>query len=81
MNYESRPRVHAVPDACRQVGCGRSKLYELIGMGELEAVKSGGTTLITDASIARYLAKLSPAEIRTRPRAALRAAQPETAHQ
>jgi len=50
-------------------------------MGELEAVKSGGTTLITDASIARYLAKLPTAEIRTRPRAALRAAQPETAHQ
>lgn len=72
MTSDSRPRVYPVPEACRQIGHGKSKLYELIGEGLLEARKSGGTTLILTESIDRYLASLPPADIRTRPRKALR---------
>lgn len=73
MTYDIRPRVYTVPGACRELGCGKSKLYELIGDGFIDARKSGGTTLILTDSIDRYLANLPPADIRTRPRKDLRA--------
>lgn len=40
-----------IPDAARILGCGRSKLYELIADKRLEAVKLGTRTLIRVASI------------------------------
>ena len=79
MTSDSRPRVHPVPNACRELGCGKSKLYELIGSGEVKAIKSGGTTLVTDESIVRYLARLPAAGIRTRPRKELRGKPEESA--
>jgi excisionase family DNA binding protein len=83
MPSESRPRVYTVPGACRELGCGKSKLYEMIGEGAIDARKSGGTTLILAESIDRYLSTLPPADIRTRPRKDLRnpAAQAASAHQ
>jgi len=83
MNYETRPRVYTVSGACRELGCGKSKLYELIGEGAIDARKSGGTTLVISESIDRYLAALPPADIRTRPRNDLRKvnAPGELAHQ
>ncbi len=81
MNNDSRPRAYTVTGACRELGCGKSKLYELIGEGAIDARKSGGTTLVIGDSIDRYLTTLPPAEIRTRPRKELRAAQSESTHQ
>ena len=40
-----------VNDAARMIGIGRTKLYELISSGELEAVKIGKATRITTASL------------------------------
>jgi excisionase family DNA binding protein len=76
MASETRPRVYTVSGACRELGCGKSKLYELIGEGLIDARKSGGTTLILAESIDRYLADLPPADIRTRPRKDLHTAAP-----
>lgn len=35
-----------IPEACRLTGIGRSKLYQLIGSGDLETVKIGAMTLV-----------------------------------
>lgn len=37
--------------AARMIGIGRTKLYELIGSGEVEVIKVGNATLITTASL------------------------------
>lgn len=37
--------------AARMIGLGRTKLYELIGNGEIEAIKVGKATLVTTASL------------------------------
>jgi hypothetical protein len=36
---------------CAGVGCGRTKAYDLIRRGEVEAVKIGRRTVVTVASI------------------------------
>ena len=55
--------VHAVPIdvACEVLHRGRSKVFELLGQGELEGVRDGNRTLVTVASIRRYQAKMPPA--------------------
>lgn len=40
-----------VNDAARMIGVGRTKLYELIAAGEIEAIKLGKATRITTASL------------------------------
>ena len=40
-----------VNDAARMIGVGRTKLYELIASGEVQAVKLGKSTRITTASV------------------------------
>lgn len=37
--------------AARMIGIGRTKLYELIGNGEVDVVKVGKATLVTTASL------------------------------
>ena len=39
------------------IGIGRTKLYELIHAGDLEAVKLGRATLITVSSLRRLIEK------------------------
>ena len=40
-----------IADATKMLGIGRSKLYQLIGDGELETIKLGAATLIIVNSI------------------------------
>lgn len=40
-----------VNDAARMIGVGRTKLYGLIALGEIEAIKLGKSTRITTASL------------------------------
>lgn len=42
-------------DAAKQYGIGRSKLYRLIGDGELDARKVGKKTLIIADSLRRFV--------------------------
>ena len=44
-----------VNDAARMIGVGRTKLYELIALGEIEAIKLGKSTRITTASLKRLV--------------------------
>ncbi len=68
MNTEVKPTLYSTNDA-RRIGCfGNTKLYELIGEGRLEAVKLGGKTLVTAASLDAFIASLPRAEIFTKAR-------------
>ncbi|GAA5045507.1 hypothetical protein GCM10023208_00060 [Erythrobacter westpacificensis] len=44
-----------INDAARMIGVGRTKLYELISSGELEAVKIGNATRVTTASLRKLV--------------------------
>jgi len=44
-----------IKDACKATGLGRTKIYELINAGRLQAVKIGGRRLIKTASIRAML--------------------------
>ena len=51
-----RPKV-----AARMLGCGITRLYELLGAGELEAYKDGGSRMITTRSIIARVERLADA--------------------
>jgi excisionase family DNA binding protein len=46
-----------VEDACTRLGIGRTKLYERINSGELQATKIDNRTLIVGSSIDRFIAR------------------------
>jgi excisionase family DNA binding protein len=48
---QSEPIAVRIKEAIRLTGIGRSKLYELIGSGDLEVAKIGNCTLIPMASL------------------------------
>ncbi len=52
-----------IPEFCDWARIGRSKTYEEIGAGRLEAVKVGKRTLIPVTAAHRWLESLEPAEI------------------
>ena len=52
------PALMKIDPACRYRDVGRSKLYELIRKGELDAVKIGKSARITTASLKRFVESL-----------------------
>ena len=52
------PALLRLPDACRYIGVGRSKLYELIAQGEIAALKVGARTVVPMASLERFVRSL-----------------------
>jgi excisionase family DNA binding protein len=48
--------MHTIKDVCRVLRLGRTSVYELIKSGELEAIKFGRATRITDQALQRFLA-------------------------
>jgi excisionase family DNA binding protein len=60
-----RPALFSVNGTTQQIPHGRTRIYELINEGELEAVKSGKRTFITAESIDRYIAKLKRVQPKT----------------
>ena len=61
----SPPRLTVrIADATKMLGIGRSKLYELIGDGELETIKLGTATLIIVDSIHALIERLRPQPVR-----------------
>ena len=67
---ELEPLVYRIEDAKRMIGSGTTKVYELIAAGVLDARKAGSRTLITGASLRRYVADLPKADIHTGKRGA-----------
>jgi hypothetical protein len=58
MPTETQAIALSIPRFCRTYGIGRSKTYELIGAGTLEAKKFGAKTLIDRASAERWYGSL-----------------------
>jgi hypothetical protein len=54
---EFGPLVVKPKGACRMLGCGITRLYELLNAGELDSFLDGRTRKITTASIRLYVAK------------------------
>jgi excisionase family DNA binding protein len=51
-----------IPGACRLTGLGRSKIYELLGNGEIRSLKVGRRRIITLAAIRNFLDRLQADE-------------------
>jgi excisionase family DNA binding protein len=52
--------AYTVAEACRVSGVGKTKLYELIQVGEIEARKLGCRTLVSASSLRAFLGSLPP---------------------
>jgi excisionase family DNA binding protein len=52
------PALMKIEPACRYLDIGRSKLYELIREGKLDAVKIDKSTRVTTASLKRLVESL-----------------------
>lgn len=50
-----QPIAVRIPEACRISGIGRSKIYQLIGAGEIPVIKVGAIALISVDSLQRFL--------------------------
>jgi excisionase family DNA binding protein len=51
-----------IPGACQLTGLGRSKLYELLGKGQISSVKVGKRRLILVADLRAWLQRLANAQ-------------------
>jgi excisionase family DNA binding protein len=49
--FDSPKLAYTITEACRAVGIGRTKLYELIGEGRVETRKIGARTVIPAESL------------------------------
>jgi excisionase family DNA binding protein len=54
----AEPLTVDIPEACRLTGLGRSKLYDLIGSGEIRSVTVGRRRLIPMAALRDWLERL-----------------------
>lgn len=53
------PITVRIPEACRMLGIGRSKFYELITEGEIQTLKLGSATLVPLDGLRAFVARLS----------------------
>ena len=59
MVTDMKELLQPLNDAAKNLGIGRTKIYELIAEGELKLVKLGKKSLITVASMEALVARLS----------------------
>lgn len=55
MSAGMEPITVTTADAARLIGIGKTKLFQLIGAGELETVRLGGQRLVKVSSIRRLV--------------------------
>jgi excisionase family DNA binding protein len=59
MNHHPVPPVaFTTTEAARSLGIGKTKLFQLIGRGELPAIRLGGRTLIRRQDLEAFTAQL-----------------------
>ena len=54
----SNPKLHSIKSAAEILGIGRSSIYGLIAAEQIQTIKIGRRTLITDQSIQRLVDEL-----------------------
>ena len=64
MNDTNTTLAVTIPGATKMTGLSRSRIYELIGAGTLEARKAGRRTLVMTDGLRAYLSTLPAATIR-----------------
>jgi hypothetical protein len=62
-HQQIEPAHVTMGEGCRFTGDSRTTMYEAIGKGEVEAVKSGRRTLLVFESLKRRVASRKPAAI------------------
>ncbi len=60
------PITVRIPDACRMIGIGRSKMYELIQEGRIETLKLGTSTLVVVESLTALIAGIRQEQLNDR---------------
>jgi excisionase family DNA binding protein len=62
---QSRPTpiTYTIASACAALGVGRTRLYQLIGQGKIEARACGGRTLIPAQSLLDFVSGLPSAQV------------------
>ena len=65
---ESHILGYSIRSACDAIPCGRTKIYQLIADGRLEAKKLDGKTIITRGSMVRLAEELPDADIGKAPK-------------
>ena len=53
--------LFTVTEACDAIGCGRTRIYELINSGEIQTVRMGGRRLIPYAALKGFADNLQAA--------------------
>lgn len=61
--------LYSTAEAKAAIGCGTTKLYELVNAGTLDARRLGRMTFITADSLEQFIASLAPVETPTMARA------------
>ncbi|QIM22142.1 helix-turn-helix domain-containing protein [Phycicoccus sp. HDW14] len=51
-------RLHRIPEVADILGCGRTKVYDLLQSGQLKSVKVGSMRRVHSEDLATYLASL-----------------------
>ena len=54
----SNSLVYSIPEVCKILGFGKTKIYECINSGELKAKKWGRKTVILKSSLEDFLSNL-----------------------
>jgi excisionase family DNA binding protein len=52
---ETSALAYSIPEAAARIGLSRSRLYELIGAGEIAVIKVGARTLIAEDDLRVFL--------------------------
>jgi excisionase family DNA binding protein len=52
---EGHPQAYPISDACRRLGIGRTKYYELRKAGKIKPVRIGGRDKVPDQELRRLL--------------------------
>jgi excisionase family DNA binding protein len=59
--HDNNPLLVSVPEGQRQLGIGKTKIFELIATGAIETVTIGRRRLIVAASLRDYVDRLANA--------------------
>jgi excisionase family DNA binding protein len=76
-DYQTAPQsaltrlAYSPSESAQVLGISRSKVYELMGSGDLNVIKLGSRTLVLHSELARFLASLGARARRGRPRKAV----------
>jgi excisionase family DNA binding protein len=68
---------YTISETCRLLSVGRTKLYELIGRGEIPIRKLGKKSLVSAADLKRWAERLPAIEVKTADRADVKAGRRE----